>query len=309
MDSNIKTLLIILAFVVITIIVFKPFHSCDTHSSNARLSSRSNSEAEEERECYNPSLDSKYINPRVSPYSKSITFRPDADNVYELDDPANSDPDKLLDHLSDQNRGPNEFDNNIDTDPKNNINNQEKQLMRMRLRQQHQNRSNQGLSNQGLHEYKGSAGSGSTFYPMMSTYPDTEIDSDIVRESNNIARYCVNSQPDTGMMIDDKGTVLPDGVDRPYSAIIDDISEMNMNMDNKQYYDLISNRPEHKTYIQIDENFGRFNQNVGDGKIKDVNGLADITSVMDTYRNNTMYSINSAYKNAESGKRMYDTVN
>ena len=97
---------------------------------------------------------------------------------------------------------------------------------------------------------------------------------------------------------------LSDGIGRPYSTIIDDIFESGMNINNKQYYDLISNRPEQKTY----------NQNSDNGKVKNVNGLADITKVIDVYRNNTLYSINDGYRNnghnmrGKSERNMYDAV-
>jgi hypothetical protein len=280
MESGTKTLLIILAFVVITILVFKPFHSCSVDPGDTLLDS------EEERETYNASFDFKYADPRVNPYSRDVTFRPDTNDMYGLDDPANNDPNKLFDHLNDQHGGIGrpEFQNNsenlrsIDTNPE----------------------STNGIR--------------SRFHPMSSSYTNTEIDNDIVRESNNIGRYCVNTSPLVGVMGDDKGNILPDGIDRPYSAIIDDISEEDMDMDNKQYYDLISGRSGQRTYIQIDDAFGRFNQNAGDGRVKDVEGLGDITNVMDTYRNNTLYSISGGYRNgrsavgSESDKKMYDMI-
>ena len=281
MDSGTKTLLIILAFVVITILVFKPFHSCSVDVSNTL------SDSEEERETYNASFDFKYADPRVNPYSKDVTFRPDTNDMYGLDDPANNDPNKLLDHLSDQRIGRPEFQNNSENLRSIDTNNQENVM---------------------------SPVSRSRFHPMSSSYTNTEIDNDIVRESNNIGRYCVNTSPAIGVMGDDKGNILPDGIDRPYSAIIDDISEEDMDMDNKQYYDLISDRSGQRTYIQIDDAFGRFNQNAGDGKVKDVDGLTDISNVIDTYRNNTLYSISGGYRNgrsavgAESDKKMYDVI-
>lgn len=309
MDSRLKTLLIILAFVVVTILVFKPFQSC---GNNKDLLS---SVPTQEKECYNPSFDSKYIDPRVSPYSKDIAFRPDTGAVYGLDDTVNSDPDKLFDHLSDQNQGLNVYDNIIDTDPlHNNVNlrreyvaQREKHHRRMKHLGYNSNESN------GTREHMTSETMRSK--PMTSSYTNTEIDNDIINESNNIAGYCTSLTPVTGAMADDKETVLPDGVDRPYSAIINDIDELGMDMDNKQYYDMISGRPEYKTYIQIDENFGRFNQNAGDSRVKDINGLADITQVMDAYRNDTLYSISGGYKNSKSAvgtetkkNKMYDTV-
>lgn len=311
-----KTLLIILAFVVITILVFKPFHSCGNDSSTGNNGSNvdaSSSNTEQERECYDAAFDSKYIDPRVNPYSKDIAFRPDTDIVYGLDDPMNNDPDKLFDYLSDQDRGVNEYDNTLDTDPRHNVINlrrefvkaREEQLGLMELDQELRQRARPGQGmrervlagirkreneQERMHRYRMAR------KPFTSSYTNTEIDEDIVNESNNIARYCANSQPDVGGMPDDKGSVLPDGVDRPYSAIIDDLSDAEMDMDNKAYYDLISNRPEQKTYIQIDDDFGQFNQNGGDGRVKDINGLADITKVMNVYRDNTLRSIRGGYR-------------
>jgi hypothetical protein len=275
MDSGMKTLLIILAFVIITIMVFKPFHSCSVSTTNTLLDS------EEERETYNASFDFKYADPRVNPYSKDVTFRPDTNDMYGLDDPVNTDPNKLLDHLSDQHRGVVRSGSEFQNNPVN-------------------------LRSDAMNNQEGANGLRSRFYPMSSSYTNTEIDNDIVRESNNIGRYCVNTSLDMGAMGDDKSNVLPDGIDRPYSAVIDDISEEEMDMDNKQYYDLISGRQGQRTYIQIDDAFGRFNQNAGDGRVKDVNGLADITNVMDTYRDNTLYSISGGYRNNSPRKEMYD---
>jgi hypothetical protein len=115
-------------------------------------------------------------------------------------------------------------------------------------------------------------------------------------------------------MVSNKRMNLSDGIGRPYSTIIDDIFESGMNINNKQYYDLISNRPEQKTYIQIDQIFSKYNQNSDNGKVKNVNGLADITKVIDVYRNNTLYSINDGYRNnghnmrGKSERNMYDAV-
>ena len=59
METAIKTLLIILAFVIITVLLF-------------------GSSSSPKRECYDASFDPKYADPRVSFYSKGITFRPDS---------------------------------------------------------------------------------------------------------------------------------------------------------------------------------------------------------------------------------------
>ena len=81
MNPDTKTVLVILAFVLITILIFRPYHRTNNYG---------------DMEHYNPSFDSRYVDPRVHPYSKDVVFRPDTDKHYALDDIANNDPDKIV---------------------------------------------------------------------------------------------------------------------------------------------------------------------------------------------------------------------
>lgn len=139
----IKIILIFTLVLLITIILVK--------SSNPKSNSSSI------KECYYASMDDTMIDPRVHPYSKDITFRPDSDddpddnynkygktitaglvnydvpNKFEnqidsvgslninVPDHMSHDPTKVFTHLDNQDAGLNDYDNTVDTDDFKNV--------------------------------------------------------------------------------------------------------------------------------------------------------------------------------------------
>jgi len=70
------------------------------------------------REGYYGSFDPTWIDPSVDVYSRNISFRPYATDVYKVRDPALEDPaTKIFTHLEDQDRGEFIRSNTYDTDP------------------------------------------------------------------------------------------------------------------------------------------------------------------------------------------------
>lgn len=315
MDSNIKTLLIILAFVSVTIIVFMPFYSCDSSDSNLT-------------ECYDASFDWKYANPRTNPYSKNITYRPDADSTYTIDDPVNSDPYKLFDYLSDQEMGVNPIDDTIDTDPKDYTANLSGEPLNQRIRDLRRIHwyEDRGLKVPTKKPKKKSMRKSMRYSmenpmgnpmrksrrksmrnPMTSSYTDTEINEDVVNESNNIARYCEPtlyqgqaSRQKQGQGYGQGYSDLISGIDKPY-ALSNNLKGSGIDINQRQYYDLNTSNPKKKSYTQIDDDFSLFNKNTNPGNpgnpgnVKDVNGLQELTQVMDTYRNDRLCTISNNY--------------
>ena len=237
MNSNIKTLLIILVFVIITILIFKPFSTTET---------------------YNPSIDSKQIesqdkkintsnaaNTANAANTSNVSNTANAANTSNVANTSKNESNSLINVLS--------SDNRTFTD----------------------------------------------VLPMDSSFNSTEINMDRMNESNNILRYC--TETDNMDDMDSKPS-------RPYSDIIDEIDEKTMDMDNKQYYDLLADRNNTKTYIQIDDNFGLYDTDSTNIINKDINGLSDINDVLSILKKKSMKSIYSDYKdyNAISGNmKMY----
>jgi hypothetical protein len=80
----------------------------------------------------------------------------------------------------------------------------------------------------------------------------------------------------------------------------DDDVDANMDMDDKEYHDMITSRPNMKTYIRVNNDYGRFTNKDHDVK-KDINGLTEISNVIDAYRNNTLDSIQGSCGDGYSG--------
>jgi hypothetical protein len=302
MKEHIKIILIVLAFVLITVLLFRPY-SCVSKQSGM---------LGEEYEHYNASFDSKYVDPRVHPYSTNVTYRPDSNVRFGLDDIANTDSTKIFDHLADQKRGLNEYDNTYDTDPRHNA------IRPFNGRQPNVNE----MIRENVRRIRDASNRPSQFEldtktvqpPYASSYTDTDINADSMFESNNIVRYCSNTIVDHGDTAPRFTNNVP--TDRPYARIIGDADiGANMDMNDKEYHDMTTSRPNMETYIRINNDYGHFSNKDNDVK-KDINGLTEISNVIDAYRNNTLDSIQGTsrdgyskneYSNAsaQTGIKMY----
>lgn len=296
MEEHIKIVLIVLAFILITVLLFRPY-SCVSKQQGM---------IDGEYEHYNASFDSKYVDPRVHPYSNNVTYRPDSNVRYGLDDIANTDSTKIFDHLADQNRGLNEFDNIYDTDPRHNAtrpfngrqpNINETIRERIRAIKDAVNRPSHFESDTKIVQP-----------PYASSYTDTDINADSMFESNNIVRYCSNTTVDHGNSAPKfKNNVM---TDRPYAVATNNNIDANMDMNDKEYHDMMTSRPNMETYIKINNDYGHFTKKNNDDK-KDIVGLTELSNVIDAYRNNTLDSIQGSRKDgyadasAQTGIKMY----
>lgn len=243
MDSNLKIVLILAAFAIITVLLFRPYSddSCG------------------KREQYSPDN----IDPTNHPYSRDVAFRPHSTgDVYN-----DGSSFQLHDHIDDQN----------------NAMAQRAAAYNMMAR----NGNGNGTKRVRFADQNGASNDGSTDIPVDVTPPvrdvdirtshdNTHIDRNRVLDSNNISGYCMNNE-----LIEDDDPV--------YSDKIHEV--LDMDMDDATYHNLIAMRPHMKTYIEIDEDSGKFDQKKGKGK-QDIDGLTELTQVINAYRNNTMRTIN-----------------
>lgn len=277
MDNDIKTVLIIIVFVLIVILLFRP------QNANGK-------------EHYDAAFDSQYVDPRVNPYSRNIAYRPDTDKHFVLDDVANTDPDKIFDHLEDQNRGLNEYDDNFDTNPKHDrifsgrypyYN--DKPVFEGRISDDEQFEKYRESLDSYLEDTK--KYNDNPHY--RSSYNNTQVNSDPKYVTNNIVKYCVKPSTSKMNMI----------ADRPYTKSSPlgkmDLVMGDIDRDDNEFYDLVSNVPNNKTYVDIDKDYGRYTTKNNNKMPSDINNLAELTDVMDAYRKDTLNTIQGVYRNSE----------
>lgn len=282
MESTIKTLLILIAFVVITVLLFS-------------------SSPEPKKEGYDASFDPKYADPRVSFYSRGITFRPDSnkdidstvtDTMMNSDGYATlgTDPDKLFDQLADQALGvATNGDSKDDIDMR--------QQAQAQAQAQSINKTKQvrfmPFSEEVLNEYKKPAPIRNVV-PKSSFY-DTDVNVDRVVETNNIINYCVHDRN-----FDRETIAYTNRVDEGYDLDADDVDNYDMHMANSGL----------KSFNMVDEDEARFDI-PPEKHTQDIDNLKDITTVMNDLRGNALYSIRGDYRSASAfngGKQMYDKL-
>jgi hypothetical protein len=120
-----------------------------------------------------------------------------------------------------------------------------------------------------------------------TSYDGKQIVEDPVFESNNIGRYCAG----------DMAVASYDNMDLP-----DMNSNVELDMDSRTYYDLLRSRNSNKTFVQINENSGKYDQ-TNTKREQDIQGLAEIKDYMENNRKNTMDSIYGLYRGAENVNR------
>lgn len=287
MNQNFKTVLILLIFVVIVILLFRPSY-CDRDDVKTEP------------------FQHMYLDPWVHPYSKDITFRPNNDKQYVLDDTANTNPFKVFSHLADHKKGLHEYDNIYDTEPRNNktilFREGSRNLSEHELESIKDMRETRDLSREPKDLSLSSKHYKKYIPPYQSSYNMTDLDRDRLNETNNMSRYCCeNCAIDTGNNVDaenNNGVLTLHETDRPYASRIDDMLDTDMNINDNEYYKMVTNRPDLKMYIKLDQDYGKF-LTTEEGKIQDIDGLNELSSLIDEYKNNTLDTIRGADRNSK----------
>lgn len=218
-----------------------------------------------------------YHNPRVHPYSRDVVFRPDS-GYRVIDDHSSH---KIWDHIDDQNdamgaRTTRRFN---------------PMIKRVKFADESSHDANVRRSDvpPGNPHVRN--------VDIRTSHDDTHIDRNRVLDTNNISGFCVQDES-----VDDDSAA--------YSDVIHDDFDMDMDMDDQTYQTMMLFRPRMKTYIEADQNTGRYDPNQGKGK-QDIKGLKELEHVINGYRDNTMNSIQGNYRdrNHYHGKvKMYDNV-
>lgn len=99
-----------------------------------------------------------------------------------------------------------------------------------------------------------------------SSYYDTDLNVNYPIDTNNVGEFCGHKN---------NGNTA--------------ITNMDMDMDDKTYYDMIKEREGTKTFIQIDD-MGDYDNENNKG-VQDIGNLQEITDVINKYRNNTLDTI------------------
>lgn len=245
MDPKLKIVLVIVVFIVIIFLVSR------SENDNVRT------------EHYSAAFDPAYVDPRIYPYSRNITFRPDEDL------PSIDSTFKIFDHLADQDLGVAQY-----TGPDDGFYNKNRMsdVMKKRVRFSDEDVIMEATSRPPVRNVD-----------IHTSFSETDINEDRVDETNNIHNYCVREKAEE------------DYTDKPYADPTHEI--MNMDMSDREYYDMVMARTGFKTVMQDDGWMG--GQYVASNKplIKqDIVGLKSITQVMDEYRNNTMDTIRGGYR-------------
>ena len=194
------------------------------------------------------------------------------------------DPNKIFDHLADQDLG-------VAT----NGDSQDDITMQQQQQQMQQNKRVRfmPLSEQVLDEYKKPAPIRNV--TSRSSFNDTDVNVDRVIETNNIVNYCVHDRN-----FDRESIAYANRVDEGYDMDADDIDDYDMHMAKSGL----------KTFNMVNEDSGRFDV-PPEEHAQDINNLNEVTEVMNDLRSKAMYSIIGDYRGASAfcgGNQMYDNL-
>jgi hypothetical protein len=371
MDQKFKTVLIILALVVLVYVIITPnWYDCNGNNCNKEKYEQIFAEQNKHRQY---SYNQTYVDPRVDPYSRAVSYRPyaqlpqirappkpdlldsssdtasstvmsdensckkvgtcssDLDTTPEhvkvkissqlgqnsfysdIDDTdASMNPDRnqnvLFDHVADQQLGLNVDPNTHDTEPQINKYNIHH---RVTLSNPKKNIFDQQVKNR------------------RTSYTDTQIDGDLVYDTNNIVGYCTapnehfsiysSSGEDTriipmndtrfGPSLDQvaMGIVVQDNFPDRNLDTVDGMTEEEMTMTDCEYIKLLKGRSKTKILMDTDCTYDKKQK-------KNTCVVSDMNDVADRYRLNTVNTYRGLYKNSStlfanrSGGKMYDTV-
>jgi hypothetical protein len=392
MDQKIKIVLIIFALVVLLCIII----GCNSVSTN------NNGNREEYEQTSNYLYDQKYIDPKIHPYSRAISYRPDAqppiiqipissvtnaqtnaplckisDNVPKCQVQTNpsgiisatvklADSTTNMDRTVDKIKIPAQLRQNVDfsdiddtdpmADPDTNLDIVRDHVVDQKLGLNVKPNTDNALNPDRAISLN-TAHQTSKYDPKLSifdqkiktnntTYSDTQIDGDLVYETNNIVGYCTVpgehfgiysssgedmriipmndprfgphlDQIDAGVIVQDDfpigklnkvGSRKNDGlnVDGSY---VDSISEKDMTMNDDDFYKMIMDRP--KMQVMMEDTTDCV---YDESEKKRVCAITDINKVADKFRLNTFDTYRGLYRNSSSaysirnGAKMYDTI-
>jgi hypothetical protein len=263
MNPNLKIFLIVLAFVVITVLVFSPYY-CPDPTTN---------------EHYVASFDPLFVDPRVNPYSKNITYRPDSPSflsanddptstpVNQIDDPTGTPFNRVYDHLDAMDLA---------------VNSPARKQKRVRFADEKTypvaRRTNNHYPGR-LHGNKPVSGDHVNNTNIKTSFSNTQINMDRVNETNNIVNYCMH-----GQTLDDHGMVYSDNPDGMIDPEI---------LSGSLQAPIV---PEHQ--IQEPNNH-------------EIQGLNELSDVIDKYRNNALNTIQESCRgpnNYRDNIKMYDRI-
>lgn len=387
MDQMFKTVLLILAIVVLVYVVITPNwydSSCCNNSNKEEYEQTSADKKKNNQYFYNQI----YVDPKVHPYSKAISYRPDAqppqiqtpikpdllgtssgiasstvtsdekackeigkcapelDNTpayvrvkipsqlgqnsfySDIDDTDSSlHPDRnqdiLFDHVADQKLGLNIDPNTYDTEPQINKYNKHHKISTC-------NPSTQMLESAGSPQCNPKKNIFDQKIKNRNTsYTDTQIDGDLVYDTNNIVGYCTapgehfsiysSSGEDTriipmndtrfGPSLDHAamGIVVQDNFPDKYLDTVDGMTEDEMTMSDCEYLKLLKDRTKTKILMDNDCTYDK-EQKRNTCVVSDMNDVADRyrLNTVDTYRG--LYNNSSTLFSIRNGGKMYDTV-
>lgn len=276
-DPKLKFALILIAFVIIAYWIVNSYYEKPVSAEH-----------------YSAAFDPQFVDPRTgsASYSRNIGFRPD-ENLPSVDSTG-----KMFDHVADQALGTVEYSDPDDGDyNKNGFNDVMKKQVRFA---------------EPPVRYVPDSLPPVRNVNYVTSYEETDIDVDRVNESNNIHNYCVKgSNDETSSCCGNIGNVDAEFVDTVRGNL-----DLNKDVSNDEYYDMMNAGENARTYVQIQEDEG-----LGAGEYSEVSvlpvqniiGLPEITRVMNMYRDNTLDTIRGDYRGIRTicngGDLVYDSVN
>jgi len=224
------------------------------------------------REPFSAASDSQYVDPRVHPYSRTITYRPDTPAMYVLNDDVNNDPNKLYDHLDDQERGMRECDGAVNL-----------------VNECNKSRSVKPVQPDTNEQRKVMAIRQQSAQLPVSTYISTIPRRDSLHETNNLTHYCAEDDPE-----------LNDMTARPYTKQISVRGELALDdPSNPDHYEIVSRNvcvePRVKRYVQLNDAYGKYKTFNSTSVVQDITDLESAGHVVDKSEHDALIPIQGTY--------------
>lgn len=258
MDPNVKIILILIVFVIITVLLFNPSLNCSTFNEH-----------------FDNSFDT--LDPAIDPYSKNIKYRPYS-SVDTINDISSF---KVYDQIDDQNNAM--MQNVMSQYIKDNeipIQNQ-KAIQKKIAGQRELMYSKAPVRN----------------VDIRTSMDDTQINKNRVIESNNIPRFCMNtgnfnSKYKNKLYSDNMAAISDTGLaDDSYHNMYDNAHNAIYCNKHRKIFEEMNTMLPIKTFVEVNDDFGDYYQNENKGN-QDIKNLCELTRVMNMYKKERMNTIN-----------------